>query len=88
MKDSKGGNMPTDSIKRKYFKDMIEMKTNKVYGFTKTSDNTTYGSSTVCESNTNSEGIETMPNEVYGIRTDEIETVTTTDATQVYETIN
>ena len=81
--------MPTDSIKRKFFKDTIEMKTNKVYGFTKTSDDTTYGPSTVCESNTNSEGIETMPNEVYGIRTDElIEIVTTIDATQVYETIN
>ena len=80
--------MPTDSIKRKYFKDTIEMKTDKVYGLTKICDDTTHGPSNVCESNTNSEGIETMPNEVYGVMTDAIETVTTTDATQVYETIN
>ena len=88
MKDSKGSTMPTDSIERKFLKDTIEMKTNKVYGLTKTSDDTTHGPSTVCESNTNSERIEIMPNEVYGIRSGEIETVTTTDATRVYETIN
>ena len=69
------------------------MNTNEVYGLTigESSENTmcTCAAPNIV-SGSNTDGIETTPNEVYGIRTDGIETVTvtTTDTTRVYDTLN
>ena len=55
MKGTKGSKMATNSTKRKYFKDMIEIKTNEVYSLTKISNDTKYAPSTVCKSIVNTD---------------------------------